>query len=249
MNHPDSPAALVCGLRKTFGDGETRVEALRGVDLRLPRGEFVAIMGPSGSGKSTLLHLIGGLDSPCAGEIHIGGQVLSSLNDDEATMLRRRKIGFVFQAFNLITVLTAEETVALPLVLDGVAGAEAHRRAAASLALTNLSGRRAHLPGELSGGEQQRVALARALVNEPLLLLADEPTGNLDTAGSEEIMALLRRLVDERGQTILMVTHNPRHAAMADRIITLHDGLIGGEQWLRNGRTAQQVLQELESAL
>lgn len=249
MTGNDKSAVEVLGLTKVFGTGDTRVEAICGIDLKITEGEFVAVMGPSGSGKSTLLHLIGGLDEPTSGHIVVGGDDFSSLDDDALTMLRRRRIGFVFQAFNLITVLTAEENVALPLVLDGMDEAEAQRRARAALERTGLTDRGSHLPAELSGGEQQRVAVSRSLVNEPLLLLADEPTGNLDSATSDQIMSLLRRLVNDQGQTILMVTHNARHAAMADRIITLRDGRIVEQQSLKNGRSADQVLADLESAL
>jgi putative ABC transport system ATP-binding protein len=223
------------------------VEALQGIDLRVERGQFVAVMGPSGSGKSTLLHLIGGLDAPTAGSIRVGGEDLSALDDDRLTLLRRRRIGFVFQAFNLLDVLSAEENVALPLLIDGLAEAAAHKEAVAALKLVGLAQRRDHLPGRLSGGEQQRLAIARALVTHPLLLLADEPTGNLDTANSDQVMGLLRRLVDEQGQTILMVTHSPRHAAMADRLIHLRDGRVVEEQDLTRTRSPGQVLEDLEA--
>jgi putative ABC transport system ATP-binding protein len=243
----DKTAVEVCGVTKVFGQGEARVEALRGIDLRVACGEFVAVMGPSGSGKSTLLHLIGGLDAPSAGTVHVGGADLGTLDDDRLTLLRRRRIGFIFQAFNLLDVLTALENVALPLVIDGVPEATAHQRAASTLELVDLTARRDHLPGQLSGGEQQRVALARALVTAPLLLLADEPTGNLDSATSDQVMALLRNLVDERGQTILMVTHNARHAAMADRIFRLRDGRVVEHQDLPRNPSFRKVLEDLES--
>jgi putative ABC transport system ATP-binding protein len=239
-------AVEVRGLTKVFGSGEARVEAIRGIDLTIKCGEFVAVMGPSGSGKSTLLHLIGGLDSPSTGSITVGGEHLGSLNDDRLTTLRRRRIGFIFQAFNLLDVLTAEENVALPLVIDGRSETEAQSLAADALALVEMAKRRQHIPAKLSGGEQQRVAIARALVTKPLLLLADEPTGNLDTTNSEQVMALLRKLVDERGQTILMVTHNPRHAAMADRLLLLRDGQIVQEQTMPKARPINQVLKDLE---
>jgi putative ABC transport system ATP-binding protein len=239
-------AVEVQGLSKVFGSGLARVEALRAVQLGVRCGEFVAVMGPSGSGKSTLLHVIGGLDTPTAGTVRIGGEALGELDDDRLTRLRRRRIGFIFQAFNLLDVLTAEENVALPLVIDGVAEAEAQRRAVAALERVDLGGRRDHLPGELSGGEQQRVAIARALVTEPLLLLADEPTGNLDSAAGDHVMRLLRGLVDGRGQTILMVTHNARHAALADRLFRLRDGRIIEEQALPRQRAADTILEDLE---
>lgn len=243
----EEPAVRVRGLTKVFGVGAARVEALRGIDLEIARGEFVAVMGPSGSGKSTLLHLTGGLDAPTSGSIQVGGQDLGSLNDDELAILRRRKVGFIFQAFNLMDVLSAEENVALPLLIDGVREAEASKRGVAALDLVDLAARRHHLPGQLSGGEQQRVAIARALVTEPLLLLADEPTGNLDSGNADQVMALLRRLVDEHGQTILMVTHDARQAAMADRLIRLRDGKIIEEQILPRGKPIERVLEDLES--
>ena len=183
-------------------------------------------MGPSGSGKSTLLHLAGGLDTPSAGEVRIGGESLGALSDDGRTLLRRRRIGFVFQFFNLLPMLSAEENVALPLVLDGVPGDRALGRARAAMETVGIAQRAGHRPSELSGGEQQRVAIARALAIEPVLLLADEPTGNLDRARGEQVVALLRRLVDERRQTILMVTHDARSASMADRLVQLRDGRI-----------------------
>jgi putative ABC transport system ATP-binding protein len=228
----EAPAVDVRGLTKVFGLGDAKVEALRGIDLRVHRGEFVAVMGPSGSGKSTLLHLIGGLDAATSGQIHVGGDELSALDDDRLTLLRRRRVGFIFQAFNLLDVLTAEENVALPLIIDGVSEADAVPRARAALDLVGMTARRDHLPGQLSGGEQQRLAVARALVTQPLLLLADEPTGNLDSANGDQVMDLLRRLVDERGQTILMVSHNPNHAAQADRLIRLKDGRVVEEKAL-----------------
>ncbi len=247
--NPTSPAVEVRELTRTFGTGDARVEALRGIDLSIDPGEFVAVMGPSGSGKSTLLHLIGGLDAPTGGAIRVGGEDLGTMDDDRLTVLRRQRIGFIFQAFNLLDVLTAEENVAVPLVVDGVPEAEAHRRAGEVLKLVGMEHRRHHRPGQLSGGEQQRVAVARALVTRPLLLLADEPTGNLDSANSDQVMGLLRSLVDERGQTILMVTHNARHAAMADRLLRLRDGRVVEEQRLSRGRPADQVLAELEGAV
>jgi putative ABC transport system ATP-binding protein len=233
-------------VHKVFDTGENRVEALRGVNLRVARGEFVAVMGPSGSGKSTLLHVIGGLDTATSGLVRLSGEDLSKLKDDDLTVLRRRHIGFVFQAFNLIEVLTAQENVALPLLIDGIGETEASRRAADALALVGLSQRRSHLPRQLSGGEQQRVAIARALVSKPLLLLADEPTGNLDSASSDQIMAVLRNLVDEQGHTILMVTHDARHAAMASRVLRLRDGQVVEEHALPGARPLNDILEDLE---
>jgi putative ABC transport system ATP-binding protein len=230
-----------------FGAGEARVEALRGIDLVIAPGEFVAVMGPSGSGKSTLLHLVGGLDGATTGRVRVGGEDLGSLNDDRLSLLRRQRIGFIFQAFNLLDVLTAQENVALPLLIDGKPEGEANRRAVAALELVDMAARRHHLPGELSGGEQQRVAVARALVTGPLLLLADEPTGNLDSRSGDQVMALMRDLADQHGQTILMVTHNARHAALADRLIRLRDGRVVDEQALPRKRTVSEVLEDLES--
>jgi len=225
LNPPPHAAVEMRGLRKIFGAGPTRVEALAGVDLDIPAGQFLAVMGPSGSGKSTLLHLLAGLDRPDDGAIRVSGQDILALSDDELTLMRRRRMGLVFQAFNLLDSLTAAENVSLPLIVDGLADAEAYRRANLALDRVGLAQRGRHLPKEMSGGEQQRVAIARALAIQPLLLLADEPTGNLDTHNGEQVMRLLRELVND-GQTILMVTHNPAHAALADRIVTLRDGHI-----------------------
>lgn len=224
------PAIEIRGLVKRYGVGATQVEALRGVDLTVMPGEFVAVMGASGSGKSTLLHQIAALDLPSDGTIRLGGRLVSELDDDQLTLLRRQQIGFVFQAFNLLDVLTAIENVALPLVIDGVSEKEAARRAVESLELVGIAHRRSHRPTELSGGEQQRVAIARALVTRPLLLLADEPTGNLDSRHGEQVMKLLRTLVDRDKQTIFMVTHDASHAAMADRVVILRDGVVVDEQ-------------------
>jgi putative ABC transport system ATP-binding protein len=203
-----------------------RVEALRGIDLTIRHGEFVALMGPSGSGKSSLLHLLAGLDHPTAGSIRVGGSDLASLDEDARALMRRRQIGLMFQSFQLLDTLTAEENVALPLAIGGCPADEVRRRAALLLGRVELTHRRQHRPHELSGGEQQRVAIARALVIEPLLLLADEPTGNLDSVQGERIMTLLRQLVNERRQTLCMVTHDAHHAALADRIVSLRDGRI-----------------------
>jgi putative ABC transport system ATP-binding protein len=207
-----------------YGKGETAVTALEDINLQLAVGEFVAVMGPSGCGKSTLLHLVGGLDRPTSGRVLLNGRDLAELNDTALTELRRRQIGFVFQFFNLIPVLSAVENAALPLILDGLKPAQARARAKAWLERLGLPDRLNHRPDQLSGGEQQRVAIARALVAEPVLLLADEPTGNLDTRAGDEIARLLRQVSDEWGQTVLMATHDPRIAAYADRIVLLKDG-------------------------
>jgi putative ABC transport system ATP-binding protein len=219
-----NPILTVVGLTKAHGLGAARVEALRGIDLQISPGEFVAIMGSSGCGKSTLLHLIAGLDQPTSGRIFVDKTDLASLDEEGRTLLRRRQIGLIFQSFHLLDMLTAEENVALPLAIAGVPAAEARQRANRLLEEVGLGQRRGHRPHELSGGEQQRVAVARALVTEPLLLLADEPTGNLDSSQGSRIIELLRQMVDERRQTLLMVTHDAGHAALADRVLHLHDG-------------------------
>ena len=217
------------GLTKTYGKGEASVQALRGVDLAVRQGELLAIMGPSGSGKSTLLYLLGDIEQPSLGKILLEGRDMAILDDDQRTLIRRRRIGFIFQSFNLLPAFTAAENVAIPLLLDGVPAAQRRRRAEAMLALVGMSHRHDHLPTTLSGGEQQRVAIARALVIEPAILLADEPTGNLDTANGQQVTALLRKLATEQRQTIVMVTHDPTVAAHADRIVRLRDGLIENE--------------------
>jgi putative ABC transport system ATP-binding protein len=214
------------GLRKKYQMGEVSVEALAGVDFSVEKGEFVAIMGPSGSGKSTLLHLMGGLDQPSEGEVTLAGQRLSVLGDKEATLVRRHNIGFVFQFFNLLPMLSAEENIALPLVIDGKNLRQHQERIDHLLEMVGLSERRRHKPDQLSGGEQQRVALARALVTEPAIVLADEPTGNLDSKTGTLIMELLRRSCDELEQALIAVTHDARAATYADRVVFLRDGQI-----------------------
>ncbi len=216
-------------VHKLFRQGETEVAALSGVSLEVPAGEFVSIMGPSGSGKSTLLHLLGGLDAPTRGEILIDGTAISAMSDDEITIFRRRKIGFVFQFFNLLPTYSAEENVALPLLLDRRRSREVRERVDAALEQVGLAHRRRHRPDELSGGEMQRVAIARALVIDPVLILADEPTGNLDTRTGEQILGLVRDANRRRGCTVVLVTHDPRAASQARRIVTLKDGLVVGE--------------------
>lgn len=213
-------------LGKKYQMGEVSVEALSGLDLKIAKGEFVAIMGPSGSGKSTLLHLLGGLDKPTEGEVTLAGQRLSVMDDKQATLVRRHNIGFVFQFFNLLPTLTAEENIALPLVIDGKDIRKYRHRIEALLALVGLSDRRNHKPDQLSGGEQQRVALARALVTEPAIVLADEPTGNLDSRTGTVIMNLLKRSCQELDQALIVVTHDARAATYADRVIFLRDGRL-----------------------
>jgi putative ABC transport system ATP-binding protein len=227
-------------LKKTYGSGETTVEALKGIDLRVRQGEFLAVMGASGSGKSTLLSLLGGVDIPSQGQVLLDGENLAAMSDDERTLARRRRVGFVFQAFNLLPTLTAEENVALPLELDAVPTRDARRRAVRALQSVDVAPRRDHLPSELSGGEQQRVAIARALVIEPALVLADEPTGNLDSTSSERLMQLLDGLVRDRQQTIVMVTHDAEAAAFASRLVRLRDGcFVDGQQAGENGSKGQ----------
>jgi putative ABC transport system ATP-binding protein len=222
---PAEEVIVVRDLVKVHG-AETKVEALRGVNLTVAAGELVAVMGASGSGKSTLLHLLAGLDRPTSGSIRLAGADLARMSEDERALLRRLLLGLIFQGFHLLETLTAEENVLLPLAIAGQANAAGRRRAADALACVGLAKRRSHRPEQLSGGEQQRVAIARALVIEPLILLADEPTGNLDSAAGGRIMDLLRWLVDERRQTMLMVTHDLGHARRADRILHLHDGRL-----------------------
>jgi putative ABC transport system ATP-binding protein len=217
------------GLRKQYRLGEHTVDALAGVDFAVRKGDFVAIMGPSGSGKSTLLHLLGGLDRPTDGEITLAGLRLSMLDDDRATLARRRNVGFVFQFFNLLPTLSAEENITLPLVIDGQNPKAHQARLDALIEMVGLSDRRRHRPDQLSGGEQQRVAIARALVTEPAIILADEPTGNLDSRTGTAIMDLLRRSCDELQQTIIVITHDPRAAVYADRVVFLRDGHLRTE--------------------
>ncbi|MFZ5818047.1 MAG: ABC transporter ATP-binding protein [Bacillota bacterium] len=237
-------------LAKVYGQGETAVRALGGLSLQVQAGSFVAIMGPSGSGKSTLLQIMGALDSPTSGTVLLDGRDIGSMSELQRTLLRREKIGFVFQSFNLISVLSAAENVALPLTLAGIPARSAEERSLRALRLVGLQDRGHHLPGELSGGQQQRVAVARALVTEPALLLADEPTGNLDSRTGQEILQLLRRSSDELGQTVVLVTHDPQAAAYADRVLFLRDGLLAGELPVprggRRGEAAAAILQRLE---
>jgi putative ABC transport system ATP-binding protein len=221
------PILELRGIRKVYGDGEAQVTALQGVDLTLHKGEFVVIMGASGSGKSTFLHIAGGLEEPTSGEMYIEGKrQLNFYLEPHATSFRREKIGFVFQFFNLLSALTAEENVALPLLLAGVDKKEIRERTAEMLRLVGLYERRDHRPSEMSGGQQQRVALARALVHRPPVLLADEPTGNLDSKTSAEMMELLLKMREQLGQSIVLVTHDPMVATYGDRVLFFRDGQI-----------------------
>ena len=216
-------------LHKQYQLGGHQINALNGVDFSVDKGEFVAIMGPSGSGKSTLLHLLGGLDTASVGEVSLAGRDFSNLPDKEITLVRRRNIGFVFQFFNLLPTLSAEENILLPILIDGKKPEDYQERVEQLMVLVGLEERRDHKPDQLSGGEQQRVAIARALITQPAILLADEPTGNLDTKTGNLIMTLIRRTCDDLGQTTIVVTHDPRAAAYADRIVFLRDGNIKQE--------------------
>ena len=242
-------------LVKEYATGRHTVRALDGVSLTLNKGEFIAIMGPSGSGKSTLLHLLGGLDRPTQGRIHLAGKEISHLSDTGATLIRRRNVGFVFQFFNLIPTLSAEENILLPVLIDGKKAKAFQGRLDRILQRVGLQDRRQHRPDQLSGGEQQRVALARALITEPAIILADEPTGNLDTRTSGTIMGLLQAAAREFQQAIVMVTHDPRSASFADRVIFLRDGKVVEEKvFIPESDSAQRVkdilgiLEQLEVA-
>jgi putative ABC transport system ATP-binding protein len=232
--HESPPVVTARDLVRRYGEGDTAVDALRGVSLEIPAGELTAVMGPSGSGKSTLMHILAGLDKPTSGTVEIAGEGITTMGDSELTKLRRRHIGFVFQFFNLLPMLSAEENVVLPLSIAGTKPDKAW--VDQLIADVGLDDRRSHRPSELSGGQQQRVAIARSLVSRPTVLFADEPTGNLDSTTSGEILELLRAAVESRGQTTVMVTHDPRAATIADRILLLADGLIVREL----GRSSQQ---------
>jgi len=225
----EAPLIQVTGMTKVYGEGDNAVFALRGVDLTIGAGEFIAIMGPSGSGKSTLMHLLGCLDRPTSGSYRLAGEEISSMSRDDLATVRNRRIGFVFQSFNLLSRTSAQENVELPMLYAGMSGAERSSRAGLLLEQVGLGTRMSHRPNELSGGQQQRVAIARALANGAPLLMADEPTGNLDSASSAEIMTLFRGLNRASGITVIIVTHATDVAEWADRIITVHDGRIVGD--------------------
>ena len=237
-----TPALETHVLTKVYGEGETAVHALDGVSLQIARGEMAAIMGPSGSGKSTLLHLLGALDTPSSGEILLAGERYDGLGDGELTRLRREKIGFVFQFFNLLPSLSAEENVLLPALIAGRRDDAMRARAKQLLDRVGLGPRAGHLPAELSGGEQQRVSIARALLTEPEIVLADEPTGNLDTRASAEVLGLLRELNESEGQTLVVVSHDPTATATAGRVVFLRDGRLAGEV---EGGSADRVMRAL----
>ena len=234
-------------VHKQYKLGRVVVDALAGVDFTVEKGEFVAIMGPSGSGKSTLLHLLGGLDKPTDGQVTLADKKLSLLNDNQITPVRRRNVGFIFQFYNLVPTLTAEENVALPLLIDGKRLKDYRSRIDQLLALVGISDRRNHKPDELSGGQQQRVAIARAFITEPSIVLADEPTGNLDSKSGDEVLKLLRRSCDELGQTIIMVTHDAKAASFADRVVFLKDGRVVDQLKLNGARgETTKILEHLK---
>jgi putative ABC transport system ATP-binding protein len=239
------PVVRTEALTKTYGDATQPVRAVTNVNLTIEDGEFVAVMGPSGSGKSTLLYLLGGLERPTSGRVFLRDKDLSTLNDEALSHLRRTQMGFVFQFYNLIPILTARENVAMPLILDGIARPAALERADAALANVGLTDRGTHRPAELSGGQQQRVALARALVINPAMILGDEPTGNLDSRTSDEVVLLLRKAADEWQRTVVIVTHDPRIAAYADRIIFLKDGQMVDENRLKGQGNADLIRDQL----
>ncbi|MBK1689892.1 ABC transporter ATP-binding protein [Rubrivivax gelatinosus] len=224
-----APLIRIQGLRKTYRRGEQDIPVLEGIDLDVHAGEFVALMGPSGSGKSTLLNLVAGIDKPSAGTIEIAGTDIATLDEGQLADWRAANVGFIFQFYNLLPVLTAAENVELPLLLTNLSARERRERVAQALALVSLADRAAHYPNELSGGQQQRVAIARALVGDPTLIVADEPTGDLDRHTGEEVLSLLEQLVDELGKTIVMVTHDPKAAARAHRLVHLEKGVLVDE--------------------
>jgi len=230
-------------VRRRYGEGHAAVDALAGVTTSFERGRYSAIMGPSGSGKSTLMHILAGLDRPTSGSVELDGIEITSLDDGDLTRLRRDKLGFIFQFFNLIPVLTAEENIVLPL---SIAGQKPDRGWLRQLVDTvGLADRLTHRPAELSGGQQQRVAVARALISKPAVVFADEPTGNLDSKSSEEVLRMLRRSVDELGQSVVMVTHDPEAASYADRLIVLRDGLVVHDAAAGNADDVIELMKEV----
>jgi putative ABC transport system ATP-binding protein len=242
---PSNEVVIADAVTRRFGEGDTTVHALRGIDFRVAPGELTAVMGPSGSGKSTLMHILAGLDKPTSGSVHIAGTEITNLGDTELTKLRRRHIGFIFQFFNLLPMLTARENVMLPLT---IAGAKPEAGWFDDLIeRIGLTDRLAHRPAELSGGQQQRVAIARALVSRPSVVFADEPTGNLDSTTSGEILTLMRSSVDEYGQTTVMVTHDAHAAAMADRVLFLADGQIVQEMPRSSSHDIMLAIEKLDS--
>ncbi len=243
--HTNGTVVSAHDLARRYGEGDTAVDALRGVSLDVSKGKLTAVMGPSGSGKSTLMHLLAGLDKPTSGDVTIAGQNITMLDDNALTKLRREHIGFVFQFFNLLPMLTAEENVVLPLTIAGEKPDEAWLEGL--LQKTGLSDRRTHRPSELSGGQQQRVAIARALVSKPTVVFADEPTGNLDSKTSGEILTLMRDSVDSYGQTTVMVTHDARAAAIADRILFLDDGEIVKDVGQSDAKSVLETMESLDS--
>ena len=247
------PVLEASNVTKQYQMGEVSVRALDQVSFKVEKGNFVAVMGPSGSGKSTLLHLLGGLDEPTAGEITLAGRPISHLSDDEVTLVRRRRVGFIFQFYNLVPTLTAAENVGLPLLIDGRNVKKYQSKIEELLQLVGLDQRMDHKPDQMSGGQQQRVAIARAFINDPESVLADEPTGNLDSQSGTAVLQLLRQFCDERQQTIVMVTHDPRAASYADRVAFLKDGRTvqdltvqgsGGHE--EDIRAIMRVMRELE---
>lgn len=225
----DGILVRVADVHKVFRRGNERIDVLQGLSLEVPRGEFLALMGPSGSGKSTLLNLIGGLDRPTSGTIEVGGQRIDRMSDGQLTAWRARHVGFIFQMYNLIPVLTAERNVELPLLLTGLSRRDRKRHVAAALAIVGLTDRARHYPRQLSGGQEQRVGIARAVVTDPTLLLCDEPTGDLDRKSGDEVLDLLQALNRDHGKTVVMVTHDPHAASRASRILYLEKGVLGTE--------------------
>jgi len=241
-DHGAAPDAVGCaGVRRRFGEGDAAVDAVDGVDLSFPSGELTSVVGPSGSGKSTLMHVLAGLDRPTAGEVWIDGTEITGLDDGDLTRLRRDKLGFVFQFFNLVPVLDAAENITLPL---RIAGRDPDPEWLETLLETvGIADRRHHRPAELSGGQQQRVAIARALISKPAVVFADEPSGNLDSTSSAHVLELLRRSVDELGRTVIMVTHDPRVASYADRVVLLVDGKVSSDTQVESESQVHELMQ------